>query len=90
VKRDGVSEDQARERIARADDERRKWSHHLYRVDPADVSLYDIVLQIHPMTVEDAVGTIKVAAQLPAFQTTSEVKRTLEDLAAKAAAEATE
>jgi cytidylate kinase len=90
VERDGVSEDEARERIAKADDARRKWRHYLYGVDPRDVSLFDIVLQIHPMTVEDAVGTIKVAAQLPAFQTTSEVKRTLEDLAAKAAAEATE
>jgi cytidylate kinase len=88
VKRDGVSEDEARERIARADDERRKWSHHLYRVDPADARLYDLVLQIRPMTVDDAVGTIKLAAQLPAFQTTPEVKKTLQALAAKAEAEA--
>lgn len=88
VRRDGVSEDEARERIARADDERRKWSHHLYRVDPADVSLYDIVLQIHPMTVDDAVGTIELAARLPAFQTTPEMKKTLEALAAKAEADA--
>jgi len=89
VRRDGVSEDQARELIARADDERRKWSHHLYRVDPADVNLYDIVLQIRSMTVDDAVGTIKLAAQLPAFQTTPEVKKTLEALAARAEADAT-
>jgi cytidylate kinase len=89
VRRDGVSEDEARERIARADDERRKWSHHLYHVDPRDVSLYDIVLQIRAMTVEDAVGTIKLAAQLPPFQTTSEVRKTLEELAAKAEADAT-
>ncbi len=88
VRRDGVSEDEARERIVRADDERRKWSHHLYRVDPADASLYDIVLQIRPMTIDDAVGTIKLAAQLPAFQTTPEVKKTLEELAARAEAEA--
>ena len=88
VRRDGVSEDEARERIARADDERRKWSHHLYRVDPADVSLYDIVLQIRPMTVDDAVGTIRLAAELPAFQTTPEVKKTLEELAARAEADA--
>lgn len=88
VRRDGVSEDQARERIARADDERRKWSHHLYDVDPRDASLYDIVLQIRPMTIDDAVGTIKLAAQLPVFQTTPEVKKTLEELAAKAAVDA--
>jgi len=88
VKRDGVSEDEARERIARADDERRKWSHHLYQADPRDVSLYDIVLRIRPMTVDDAVGTIKLAVQLPAFQTTPEVKKTLEKLAARAEADA--
>ena len=86
VKRDGVSEDQARERIARADEERQKWAHHLYDVDPRDVSLYDIVVQIRPMTVDDAVGTIELAAELPAFQTTPEVKKTLEELAARAEA----
>lgn len=89
VKRDGVSEDEARERIARADDERWKWSHRLYQVDPWDVRLYDIVLQIGPMTVDDAVGTIKLAAELPAFQTTPEVKKTLEELAASAEADPT-
>ena len=88
VKRDDVSEDQAREHIARADEERQKWAHHLYDVDPRDVNLYDIVVQIRPMTIDDAVGTIKLAAQLPAFQTTSEVKKTLEELAAKAAVDA--
>jgi cytidylate kinase len=88
VRRDGVSEDEARERIVRADDERRKWSHHLYRVDPGDLSLYDIVVQIRPMTIDDAVGTIKLAAELPAFQTTPEVKKTLEELAAGAEADA--
>ena len=88
VRRDGVSEDEARERIVRADDERRKWSHHLYGVDPGDLSLYDIVVQIRPMTIDDAVGTIKLAAELPAFQTTPEVKKTLEELAAGAEADA--
>jgi cytidylate kinase len=88
VKRDGVSEDEARERIAKADDERRKWSHRLYRVDPGDVSLYDIVLRIGPMTVGDAVGAIALAARLPAFQTTPEVRKTLAELADRADAEA--
>jgi cytidylate kinase len=88
VRRDGVSEDQARERIARADEERQKWTHHLYGVDPRDVSLYDVVLQIRPMTVDDAVGTLVLAARLPAFQTTPEAKKILEELAAEAAATA--
>jgi cytidylate kinase len=88
VKRDRVSEDEARERIAKADDERRKWSHRLYRVDPGDVSLYDIVLRIGPMTVGDAVGAISLAARLPAFQTTPEVRKTLAELADRADAEA--
>jgi cytidylate kinase len=88
VKRDRVSEDEARERIAKADDERRKWSHHLYRVDPGDVSLYDIVLRIGPMTLDDAVGAIALAARLPAFQTTPEVRKTLAELADRADAEA--
>ncbi len=88
VRRDGVSEDEARDRVARADEERRKWTHRLYRVDPTDASLYDIVLQVRPMTIDDAVGTIALAAELPAFQTTPELKKTLEELAARAEAEA--
>ena len=88
VRRDGVAEEEARERVARADQERRKWSHHLYGVDPSEADLYDIVVQLPPMTVDDAVGTIKFAAQLPAFQTTPEVKKNLEALAAKAEADA--
>jgi cytidylate kinase len=88
VKRDGVSENEARERIAKADEERRKWSHHLYRVDPRDVSLYDIVLRIGPMTLDDAVAAIALAARLPAFQTTPEVRKTLADLAHRAEADA--
>jgi len=88
VSRDGVSEDEARERIARADDARRKWTHHLYGADPNDASLYDMVVQIGPMTVEDAVGTIELATRLPPFQTTSEVKKRLEALAARAEADA--
>lgn len=88
VRRDGVSEDEARERIARADEERRKWSHHLYDVEPGDARLYDMVLRIRPMTVDDAVGTIALAAGLPAFRITPEVKKTLEELAARAGADA--
>ena len=88
VRRDGVSEDEARDRVARADEERRKWTQRLYRVDPTDASLYDIVLQVRPMTIDDAVGTIALAAELPAFQTTPELKKTLEELAARAEAEA--
>lgn len=88
VRRDGVAEDEARVRVARADQERRKWSHHLYGVDPSEAELYDIVVQLPPMSVDNAVGTIKFAAQLPAFETTPEAKKTLEALAAKAAADA--
>jgi cytidylate kinase len=88
VRRDGVTEDEARERIARADHERRRWSHALYGVDPSEVELYDIVVHLPPMTVGDAAETIELAAQLPAFQTTPEVTKTLEALAAKAEAEA--
>jgi cytidylate kinase len=88
VRRDGVTEDEARERIAKADHERQKWSHHLYGVDPRDVDLYDVVVRLPPLTVDDVVGTIKFAAQLPAFQTTPEVKKTVEALAARAEADA--
>jgi len=75
ISRDGTTAEQARYTIKKDDEERRKWSLHLYGADPCDSDLYDMVLNVTTMEVQDAVGTIARAVRLPAFQTTP---RTLE------------
>lgn len=70
ISRDGTTAEQARYTIKKDDEERRKWSLHLYGADPCDSDLYDMVLNVTTMEVQDAVGTIARAVRLPAFQTT--------------------
>lgn len=86
MRRDGTSAEEARYTIKKDDEARRKWSLHLYGADPWDSDLYDMVLNVKSMTVADAVGTITQAARLPAFQTTSQTRETLDHLLAESRA----
>ena len=87
MKRENISAEEALHTLKKDDDERRKWSITLYGVDPQDPTLYDMVLHIKTMRVDDAVSTILLAVQLPAFQTTSESQEMLDSLTAVALAE---
>lgn len=82
MRRDGTTAEEARYTIKRDDEERRKWALHLYGVDTSDFDLYDMLLNTKVMTVQDAVGTILRALQLPAFQTTSQTRQILDELLA--------
>jgi hypothetical protein len=59
---------------------------YLYGVDTKDSSLYDVVLHIDNLKVDDAVGILIDMAKLPSFQTTPQSKKIIDDyhLAAKA------
>lgn len=80
MQRENISADDARYALKKDDDERRKWSRHLYGIDTSDPSLYDIVLHIKTITVEDAVNIILNTAMLPHFQTTAASQRILDNL----------
>jgi cytidylate kinase len=88
MKREGISEEEARYILTKDDDERRKWSLHLYGVDTWDPRLYDLVIHTKIMTIEDAVSTIAEAVGRPCFRTTPDSQRRLDDLALSAAVEA--
>jgi cytidylate kinase len=78
---EGISYKEALRILKEDDEERRKWSKHLYGIDTADPSLYDLVINIKRVTVEDAVEIIADTLRLPQFQTTPASQRALEDLA---------
>lgn len=86
MKRENISEKEARYLLHKDDEERRKWSLYLYGINTNDPSLYDIVLHIDRFVVDDAVEMLSGVATLPCFQTTPESQRVLNDklLAAKA------
>jgi hypothetical protein len=69
-------------RILKSDDEeRRKWSLNLYGIDTTDPSLYDLVIHIRKIKVEDAVDMICQVVGLERFRTTAESQRTVENMA---------
>ena len=52
---------------------------HLYGMDTKDSSLYDIVMHIDSLKVDDAVEILAEIAKRPCFQTTQESQMRLED-----------
>jgi hypothetical protein len=67
--------------LLKDDAERRGWSRHLYGIDTSDASLYDMVLHIGKLSVDDASEMICNAALLPQFGTTQQSQQDVCDLA---------
>jgi len=79
MKRKNISADEARKILLKDDCERHKWSKNLYGIDTWDSSLYDIVLNIGKMTVDEAIEIIQNTLRLPSFITTPESLNVLND-----------
>jgi cytidylate kinase len=88
MKREGISQDEARMVLVKDDAERRKWGLSLYGMDPWDPLLYDLVIHTRNMGVTDAVSVILCALKRPCFQTTAHSQGLLDDLALAAQVEA--
>ncbi len=67
--------------IEQMDADRRKWTQFLYGVDWGDASLYDLVLNLEQMTLQEACDVICTVAHLKCFASTPETQKALEDLA---------
>lgn len=85
-----AEEEMQRENIGRAealailekdDNERRKWTQSLYGVDPWDPCLYDVVINIKRLAVDDAVDLVLETASRKCFATTPESQQQIDDLA---------
>jgi cytidylate kinase len=86
MERENISAQDARYILKKDDEERRKWALYLYGIDIKDSTLYDMVINIISITVDDAVDIIANAVKLPCFQPTPESQRKIDDLALGAAA----
>jgi len=85
VRREDISEEKARYILKKDDDERRKWGLRLYGIDTWDSKLYDMVINIKNISVDDAADLICRTVRKPSFETTPESEKILDDvlLAAK-------
>lgn len=81
MSREGISRKEALRALKKDDEERRKWSKHLYGIDTWDASLYDLVIHIREITADDAAEIIYQTALLDAFQTSAESQNKICDQA---------
>ena len=88
MKREDITADEARMVLANDDAERRKWGLQLYGQDTWNPLLYDMVLHMGNMRVNDAVSIILHTLNQPCFESTAEARRILEDSALAARVEA--
>lgn len=80
AKREGIPAEQARAFLEKDDEERYRWSYHLYGIDTRDPSLYDLVIHISAITTEMAAAIIQYTVNQPRFRTTPESQRAIDNL----------
>ena len=88
MKREKISAADARYILKKDDEERRKWGLQLYGKDTLDPSLYDMVLHVQTMSVDEAVQIVVAASKLPSYHTTPRSQGILDDLCLAAQVEA--
>ena len=80
-KRENLTKEAASAMIESEDKNRIQWTRYLYKMDVNDPKLYDIVINIGNLTIEDACEIICLAARSESFRTTDESKQAVDDLA---------
>jgi cytidylate kinase len=76
-----VSREQALLDIENEDQHRIQWTRYLYKMDVNDPKLYDIVINIGNLTIDNACEIICLAAKSDAYLMTDESKQALDDAA---------
>lgn len=77
MKRENCSAKEARYSLKKDDEERRKWGLQLYGRDTWDSSLYDMVLQINTLSVDDVVDILEKTIKKEKFTPTAESEERL-------------
>ena len=81
AEKEGISRKEALRILQSDDEERRKWSTHLYGLDTHNPELYDLFIHIKEITTDDAAHIICETLALDRFKTTPESQQHMEDLA---------
>jgi cytidylate kinase len=83
----GYTWERAAAEVKEMDTRRRRWIHFLYETDSEDPIFFDLVLNLHKMTIEDAVEQISAEIEKMPFKRTEESVKRLLDLRLAAVAE---
>lgn len=67
--------------IEKMDQDRRKWTKFLYDLDWSDPSLYDVVINLEQINLQEACDVVCSISQLKCFEFTPESERAMDDLA---------
>jgi hypothetical protein len=70
--------------LKKLDEERKKWGQYLHGIDITDPALYDLVINIEKLSVDDAADLICRGVEFDKFKTTPESRQLMEDLAVAA------
>ncbi len=84
MKQEKMSEIQAITHLKKIDDDRKKWGRYLYGFEPQHPNLYDLVIHVDSLTIDDIVDVICHTVSLSSFQATDESRKKLNDLALSA------
>lgn len=88
MKRENITEDESYAILKKDDEERKKWGLYLYGVDTADANLYDVVLHIDQLSVNNAVEILSKVAKRKCFQPTNASIKTFQEYLIAARAKA--
>ena len=80
-KKKNVTKETAAAIIEKEDNNRTQWTRYLYKMDINDPKLYDIIINIGNLAIEDACKIICLLARSNSYQTTDESKQAVEALA---------
>ena len=81
MEREAMNRAQAETWLSKLDRGRRRWTQSLYGVDPSDSNLYDLVIGLRRLEVDDAVELIYRSVEMRQFKTTDESRQEMADLA---------
>lgn len=76
-----MTQEEARAFITGEDRHRELWTRYLYKVDIDNARLYDLIIHIGSLTVQDAIDIICSAARSKTYEVTPDALRTINDLA---------
>ncbi|MBT8350796.1 MAG: cytidylate kinase-like family protein [Deltaproteobacteria bacterium] len=88
MKRENLSKEEAANLVKKVDEERTKWSLNLYGIDTWDSRLYDLVINIGKVNLDQAVDLVCQTVNLKTFQTTTKSQKIIQKLARDALSEA--
>lgn len=88
IVRENVTATVARKLLQNDDEAGKKWTQHLYGMDQNDPELYDLILNLKQITIEDCVSAICHTAALKSFATTEDSRRILDNITLSANAKA--